>query len=353
MGDRRGTLILTGASGRLGAALAGRLSGRFRVVAFSRSGASATPAGIETLAVDLGDDQSVAEGLAAIRDRHGDEVASVLHFAAYYDFTGEDDPRYEAINVEGSARLIRGLAAARLRVGQFVYASTMVVHAPVDPGRTIDEAAPLGPNLPYSRSKLRAEEALRRLRGDIPLVVLRLANVYDDTTHHPVLAQQVRRVFERDPTAGFFPGDPARGQSYLHAEDLLDAVDRIIDRRRELPGDVTFLLGEPGATPYEAIQRELGRLLRGAELPTRRVPKALAKLGAHAMRLKFWGEPPFLRPWMIDRADDHYALDVSRAREHLGWSPSRSLLGTLPAMAELLRNDPEGWYRANDLEPPS
>jgi nucleoside-diphosphate-sugar epimerase len=55
---------------------------------------------------------------------------------------------------------------------------------------------------------------------------------------------------------------------------------------------------------------------------------------------------------MIDRADDHYALDVSRARDRLDWTPRHSLLDTLPAIAESLRGDPEGWYRENHLESP-
>ena len=199
----------------------------------------------------------------------------------------------------------------------------------------------------YSRSKLRAEEVLRAKRGDTRLVILRLANVYDDRGHHPVLAQQVRRLFERRLTARFFPGDPARGQSYLHLEDLLDAVERVVDRRGELPDELTLLLGEPGAVPYGDIQRELGRLLHGIDWTTRRVPKPLARAAAWA--LDFWpaGADPFIRPWMIDRADDHYALDVSRARDRLGWAPKHSLLDTLPAIAESLRADPEGWYREN------
>ena len=53
---------------------------------------------------------------------------------------------------------------------------------------------------------------------------------------------------------------------------------------------------------------------------------------------------------MIDRADDHYALDVSRARDLLGWAPKHALLDTLPAIAESLRADPEGWYRENKLD---
>jgi nucleoside-diphosphate-sugar epimerase len=308
------------------------------------------PPGIETIDVDLSSEEGVRAGLLEFRECHGAEVASVLHFAAYYDLSGDPSPRYEEINVRGSERLISGLREAGLRAEQFVYASTMVVHAPGTPGHPIVEDAPTGPTMDYSRSKLRAEETLRALRGDTRLVILRLANVYDDRGHHPVLAQQVRRLFERRLTARFYPGDPGRGQSYLHLEDLLDAVERVVARRGGLPDESTLLLGEPGAVPYGDIQRALGRLLHGSDWTTHRVPKPLARAGAWASR--FWpaGADPFIRPWMIDRADDHYALDVSRARDLLGWAPKHALLDTLPAIAESLRADPEGWYRENKLD---
>ncbi|WP_435018305.1 NAD-dependent epimerase/dehydratase family protein [Tundrisphaera sp. TA3] len=353
MGDRDGAVIVTGASGRLGGALATSLDDRYRVVAFDRAGPPVPPPGIETIDADLSSDEGLLPALRRFRDRHGPEVASVLHFAAYYDFSGEPTPLYEQVNVAGSARLMRCLREADFQVGQFIYASTMVVHASGEPGRPIDEDSPLGPSLPYSRSKLRAEEALRAGRGDIPLVILRLANVYDDRVHHPVLAQQFRRIREGGVANRFFPGDPGRGQSYLHVSDLIDAVGRAVDRRRDLPPELILLLGEPGAVAYGEIQSELGRLLRGSPQGTRRIPRILARAGMIAQGLLPGGGDPFLRPWMIDRADDHFELDVSRARSALGWSPQQSIRSKLPTMAASLVADPEGWYRDNGLEPPA
>jgi nucleoside-diphosphate-sugar epimerase len=52
---------------------------------------------------------------------------------------------------------------------------------------------------------------------------------------------------------------------------------------------------------------------------------------------------------MIDHADDHYALDASRAKELLGWEARHSLRETLPKMVAALKADPEGWYRENGL----
>jgi nucleoside-diphosphate-sugar epimerase len=71
---------------------------------------------------------------------------------------------------------------------------------------------------------------------------------------------------------------------------------------------------------------------------------------------KLPGEDPFIKPWMIDLADEHYELDITRARKLLGWNPKRSLRDTLPKIVDSLRSDPQGFYEANNLgkapEPP-
>lgn len=68
---------------------------------------------------------------------------------------------------------------------------------------------------------------------------------------------------------------------------------------------------------------------------------------------KLPGADPFIRPWMIDRANDHHALDITRARTLLGWEPTRSLRETIPTMIAALKADPVAWYRENGLEAPS
>ena len=45
------------------------------------------------------------------------------------------------------------------------------------------------------------------------------------------------------------------------------------------------------------------------------------------------GERPFVKPFMVRMADDHYELDISRARQLLGWEPTAPAQGhELPAM---------------------
>jgi nucleoside-diphosphate-sugar epimerase len=80
------------------------------------------------------------------------------------------------------------------------------------------------------------------------------------------------------------------------------------------------------------------------------VPKPLAKVGAWVKgHLPFAGEP-LLKPRMIDRVDDHYELDISRARRLLGWKPKHALGDTLGDMVAALKADPIIWYGDNKLE---
>src|SRR5690606_9489824 len=58
-----------------------------------------------------------------------------------------------------------------------------------------------------------------------------------------------------------------------------------------------------------------------------------------------------IRPWMIENSDDHFEIDVSRAKRLLGWQPRHSLTRTLPEMIRRLKADPTDWYEKNKLDP--
>ncbi|MEQ9688893.1 MAG: hypothetical protein RLO48_04105, partial [Bauldia litoralis] len=57
------------------------------------------------------------------RERHGGHIAADIHLAAYYDISAEKNPLYEAVNVEGTRHLVRGLRD--LEVDQFIYSETI------------------------------------------------------------------------------------------------------------------------------------------------------------------------------------------------------------------------------------
>jgi nucleoside-diphosphate-sugar epimerase/uncharacterized membrane protein len=344
-------VIITGSSGFIGAAAVRRLAPSSRVVGFDRDGNPNPPKEAECVCVDVTSDQSMRDGLERVRYAYGDNIASVIHLAAYYDFSGEPSPKYEEITVRGTERLLHGLHV--FRVGQFVFSSTMLVHAPSKPGQLITEDSPLDPKWDYPKSKVKTEELLRAQHGDMPIVLLRIAGVYDNECHSIPIAHQIQRIFERQITSRVFPGDTSRGrQSFVHLDDLVDAFALLVEKRAQLPAELTLLIGEPEALSYEELQEEIGCLVHGEEWKTREVPEPVAKAGAWLQDKLPVGEEPFIKPWMITMADDNYELDITRARNTLGWEPRRSLRETLPKMVAALKTDPAGWYRKNKLEPP-
>lgn len=356
MAQRRKPLVLiTGAAGRIGSKLAEHLRADYRLVGLDRVTASDA---MPIIGCDLSSDESVVAALAEIKREHGRTLAAVIHLAAFFDFTGEDNPLYRAVNVEGTGRLLDGLKT--FTVHRFIYTSTILVHAPANPGELITETSPVDPRWAYPVSKAEAENIVVRHAGDVPSVILRLAGIYDEEVAVPTLSQQIARIYERDLEANLYAGDPKAGQSLLHADDMADAIAAAVARRDSLPGDAVILVGEPGAVSYEALQERIGTLIHGEEWKTLSLPKPLAKLGAALQHQAEplipdsidQGERPFIRPFMIGLADDHYALDVTRARELLDWAPRHRIEEVLPAMIERLKADPAGWYRRNGIKPP-
>ncbi len=216
----QGVILVTGSSGLIGSAVIKRLARDFQVVGFDREGDPYPPTEAECVCVDVTSEESVQAGLSRLRYAYGEHVTSVIHLAAYYDFSAEPSPKYEAVTVQGTERLLRGLHD--FQVEQFIFSSTMLVHAPSQPGERINEEWPLEPKWPYPESKLKTEELIRAQRGTIPVVFLRIAGVYDDLCHSIPLAHQIQRIFERQFTSHFFPGHPAHGQAFLHLDDLVE-----------------------------------------------------------------------------------------------------------------------------------
>jgi nucleoside-diphosphate-sugar epimerase len=352
MESEKKIVLITGSNGHIGTAVMKRLTGRFSdVVGFDHKAPSPPPPGCTHIPVDITSDDSVREGLRILREHHGTQIAAVVHLAAYYDFLGKPSPKYDQITVEGTRRLLLGLREG-FEVEQFIFSSTMLVHRPGEPGVFITEDSPLGPTWAYPESKVRTEALIRAERGDIPAVILRLAGVYDDVCHSPPLANQMQRIYERQFASHLYSGETSHGQSFLHMDDLLDVIERVVERRAKLPPETTILIGEPETLSYDELQHTFLRLIHDESWETHNVPGPIAKAGAWVQD-HMPGQDSFIKPWMIDRANDHYALDITRARTLLDWQPVRSLRGTLPKMVTALKADPLGWYRENELDPPS
>ncbi len=346
-------VLVTGAGGNIGTALAKELRRDFEVVGLDRDAAD------DTLVADLTSMDSLTLAFRDFRERYGGRIAAVIHLAAYFDFTGDKSPLYDKVNVKGTRNLLTALAD--FDVERFIYSGTMLVHEAAAPGERISENTPVAPKWAYPQSKAETEDTIRKHRGKIPCTFLHLAGMYNEDSAVPTLTHQMARIYERDMKAHLYAGDMNAGQSFIHQDDMNKLFRRCIERRHELPDECTILAGEPDVLSYRDLQELLGRLIHGEETwRTINVPEPLAKAGAWVQEKSEpvvpdaidHGEKPFIRPFLIDLASDHYALDISRAERLLDWQPTHFIGDELPAMVRNLKKDPVAWYQANGIRPP-
>jgi nucleoside-diphosphate-sugar epimerase len=223
---------------------------------------------------------------------------------------------------------------------------------PSEGGEVITETSPIGAEWDYPKSKLATEKVIREERGAIPAVILRIGGVYNEDCHTVPIAQQIARIYERRFESYFFPGDPSAGQAFVHLDDLIDLFHQTIERRCQLSPYEVFLVAEPDLVSYDELQDLIGEEIYGREWPTIRLPKVIAKAGAWAQEKIYGEDAAFIKPWMIDFADDNYPVSSERAFELLGWQPKKRLRDTIPAMVRRLKENPERWYKVNGIPAP-
>jgi nucleoside-diphosphate-sugar epimerase len=346
----RPVVLVTGSSGLIGTRTVEALASDYKVVGMDVKRPKGA-AGADFIECDLTKDESVAQALNAFGERHGDRLASVVHLAAYYDFSGEPSEMYDRLTVEGTFRLLKRLK--EFRVEQFIFSSTILVMEPSKEGELLTEVSPLEDEpWDYPRSKIKTEELIRQERGNIPTVILRIAGVYDEDCHSIPIAQHISRIYEKRLESYFFPGDAGHGQAFVHMDDLIDCLRKVVALRSEFERSQIFLIAEPDVLSYAELQDRLGELIHGEEWPTIRIPKAVAKAGAWVREKVAGEEETFIKPWMVDLADAHYPVAIGHAREGLGWEPKHRLRDTLPEMVRRLKRDPQQWYKTNGLQWP-
>lgn len=340
-------VLVTGSCGLIGTEVVRRLSEKYHVVGFEFTNPVYAASDEELVPVDLSSDESVAQAFTHIKNTYGNRIASVIHLAAYYSFTEKHSDLYEKVTEKGTERLLNALKD--FEVEQFLFSSSILVHAPTKPGVSINEKSPFKITWDYPLSKVKTEKLIHQMRDGIPSVILRVAGVYDNMCHSLPISHQIQRIYEKQLEAHFFPGDLTHGASFVHMEDLIEAIWLAVEKRKEIPQDVTLLIGEPKTLSYDTIQKIIACELFHQDFKTYRIPKFIAKMGAAIQCAFSWRHKAFIRPWLIDLADDHYELNISKAESVLGWSPHCDLETMLPIMIENLKNDPIQWYKANHL----
>ena len=202
------SILVTGATGKIGSRLAKRLAQRgdhVRALVRDRTrAADLARERIEVVDGDLLDAQSLA---LAVRG-----IDVVVHCAAF--FRGATAEQAHAVNERGTQQLATAARAAGVK--RFVFTSTGLVYGS-NGGRLAGEDDPCTPTAAYPVSKLAAERYLLAVEG-LDVRVLRLPFVYGDGDPH---------IAEVIPMMRGFP--PTQRMSIAHHADVAQAVVRVID----------------------------------------------------------------------------------------------------------------------------
>jgi UDP-glucose 4-epimerase len=258
------------------------------------------------------------------------DADAVVHLAWLIQ-PGRDKQRLHEVNVEGSARVFRAAAAAR--VPTLVYASSIGAYAPGPKDRGVDETWPttgIGTSF-YARHKAEVERLLDRFEDEHPdtrVVRLRPGLIFKREA-----ASGIRRLFAGPLLPNFLvqrrliPVVPAHERLVFQALHSYDAGEayRLAIVNQEARGAFN-IAADPVLDPDE-LARTLGAR-------TVRVPGALLRGGA-ALTYKLRLQPS--EPGWVDMASAVPVMDTTRARSELGWEPKWSSSEALVDLLEGLR----------------
>lgn len=257
--------------------------------------------------------------------------ADVVVHLAWLIQPSRDDRALHATNVEGSRRVFD--AAARAGVGALIHASSVGVYSPGPKDRRVDESWPRDgiPSLFYSRHKAEVERLLDGLERDQPR--MRVVRLRPGLIFKREAATGIRRLFAgpllpnallRRQLIAVVPEVPRLRFQAVHSLDVGDAYRRAIVSDVRGPFNVA---AEPIIDP--AVLAEV--------LGARRIPLRAGVLRAAAdlsWKLRLQPSPA---GW-IDLALGVPLMDITRARDELGWQPRHSATDALLELLDGLRD---------------
>lgn len=307
-------VLVTGAGGFIGTHLVRHLTGRGRQVVATdidfRNFDSPPSAGdLVCKRLDVRDSNAFRP--------HLEECDTVFHLAAAHLDVLKGEAEFYEINAEASARLVRTAAAAGVR--RFVHCSSAGVYGALR-SLPADENTTPAPEIPYERSKLAGEAAVREAASasDLETIILRPAWVYGPGC--PRTLKLIRTVSRR---RFFFVGPSDNFRHPVYIDDVLKAFE--LAATRDLPtGEIAIVAGPESVTVrqlIELITEELGITFRPVTVPIalmRPLCSAVETVAGIAGR-----EPPFSRR-SLKFFTDSAAFDIGKARNLLGFSPATS-----------------------------
>jgi UDP-glucose 4-epimerase len=279
-------VVITGGAGFVGRATVAAFTGRGTPVTVVDHNAYPDPM-IHSVVGELADPTVIAEAL------RGGDVAGVVHLAALTSVlrSVQHPAATYRTNVAVTQDLLEGCRAAGIE--RFIMASTNAVVGDVGQAR-VDEATPLRPLTPYGATKAASEMLLSGYAGayGMSTCALRFTNIYGPGMRHKdsFVSRLMRAALSGQAVQIY--GDGLQRRDLVHVDDAVAAVLAAWDRR--FTG--TAIIGSgTSVTVLELL--DAVRAVTGAPLSAEHVA---AKPGE--------------MPAVI--------VDISRAREQLGYAPS-------------------------------
>jgi len=346
------TVLVTGASGLLGSAVALELARHMRVAHLDWRPGSADQrqAAPEVLRVeaDIGDPEALSRAFKRIQAAFG-QLDFVVHLAAFYHFGIDERPEYDRINREGTRNV--WACAQEAGVRRLIFASSLAVMKPPTPGVCLNESTPSNAPMPYARSKADSEVFLKERAEVLPATIVRIGGIFTDWCELPPLYGLFRRWTKRGTMARCIPGKGTSSIPYLHRRDLARLFLRTIECHEDCAGCETFLGCQDGDVAHHALMaklREIAGFTRNAPI---HIPVWMARIGLRLEHLlgRVTGRHPVEQPWMLDYVDRPMPADTSQTRAKLKWAPSPELglMERLPVMVRHFQEERELWEERN------
>jgi len=320
-------VLVTGASGFLGGAVAARIADAGHEVTTLQRRPSGVP-GVRDIAGSVTD-------ASIVRDAVQGQDA-VVHLAAKVSLAGERS-EFARVNVEGTRQMLEAARAAGVQ--RFVQVSSpSVAHV----GRALvgvgaEPADPDGTHGDYARTKAAAELlALSYDAPDFAVVAVRPHLVWG-----PGDTQLVARIVDRARRRRLPLLD--KGAALIdstYIDNAADAMLAALERADVAHGRALVVTnGEP-----RPVAELLGGMCRaaGVPAPSWRVPGALARAAGGAVeRVWAWrpgqDEPPMTR-FLAEQLSTAHWFDQRETREALNWEPRVSIEEGLARLAQYYRD---------------
>lgn len=310
-------ILVTGANGFIGQALCERLlADGFLVQGGVRelSGGTNLPQGMEVVQIgSIGPNTDWKDFLT--------EINIIIHLAARVHILQDTDIdpllAFRKVNLQGTERLAQ--QAAQAGVKRFVFMSTIGVNGNTSGSNAFSESDEPMPHNAYSISKLDAETRLREISAEtgMEIVIIRSPLVYGPGNPGNFLSL-LRVIAKRIPLP---LASVSNRKSFTYVKNLADALV-CCSLLSKAAGQVYIVSdGEDVSTP---------ELIRGVA----------AALSQHSILFPF--PPPLLRllAKLIGKSEDverllsSLAVDNSKIRRELGWTPPYTMQAGLKETAE-------------------